>query len=574
MSKKIFFLLLSICMFAFAQAQVWKKKDKEKSDTTATSDKKEEKKDKKGGPNLFTKVVTKIAKVAGGTMQTQSTDDLSTVVPSVYYQTNLPPGNLGTVEQSFYEGWKTNGNMVVLMFTNKNSSGFSKIDGTVTIDGRPAEYSTMGVYSAFSSDNSKVKKVEITSGKGQKSSFTIQPPKYGVKVLSINGSKDETISIDPTKDVVLELENPAGSENTMIGVRLLVKSVGISYWSEIGFFPSASKIFIPAANLRNANNTNGSLTNFKKSYFSVTRSSMDKASDVSGIYNGVEFENTYMDGRYLNVSPDIDLSKGVKVKASDKYKDGSVQYEFIKANAFSSKPIGQIKNIAVISFALRGILYDYKQDTKYNIGDQSYSTSTKEIQFPQLPDAKWDAVLESFYVDIKKVFEEELGAAYLPIEKVKATEAYQRMDDFSKDDANTTVAVSRGYKGLKIISAFVPVAESWGPNSNMNKLIAETGANAVLKVTLDLQTAWQGKDAVMIPKLALEMSGTANGNVFPTKYFTATVIGKGVEFKKDGLDLDSIVRKADLIASLRKGLKEMMAAEKANGDYNIVWPVK
>ena len=573
MIKQTISLLLLISIATSAQAQIWKKK-KDNSDTTK-KEVVEDRSSKKGGPNLFTKLITKVAKVAGGTMQTQTTNDLTTVVPTVYYQTNLHPGNLGTVEQSFYEGWQTSGNMLTIMFTNKNASGMTKIDGTVTVDGKPMNFATMGVYNVFSDNNTAPKKVEITSSTGQKSSFIIQPPKQGVKVVSVNGSSNSTIAIDPAKDLTLELEN-TGDNKGLLAVRLLVKTVGISYWSEIGYFPASAKIVIPAAHLRNANNTNGSLTNFKKSYLSVVRSSMDKATNVSGIYPDVEYSNMYLDGKYMNINPDIELSKGITIKASDKFQEGSVQYEFIKANAFSSRPIKQIKNIAVVSFAVRGILYDYKADTKYNIGDQSYTSSTKTIQFPQLPDAMWDKMLDDFYVDIKKIFEEELGAAYLPIEKVKATDAYQRMNDFSKDDANTSVAVSRGYKGLKVISAFVPLTEAWGPNNNMNKLLAQTSANAVLKVTLDLQPAWQGKNAVMVPKLAVEMSGLANGEVFPTKYFTANIIGKGVETKENitATELDRIVRRGDLMTQLRKGLQETIAKEKANGDYDIVWPVK
>ena len=509
-------------------------------------------------------------------MQTASTDDLSTVVPSIYYMDNLPPSNLGTVEMAFFEGWKTKGNQTMIMFTKKDAVGYSKIKGTVTVDGKPAEFITMGVYSAFSSDNTAPKKIEVTSEKGQKASFTVHPPKYDVKIVSINGSKDETVNLDPARDLVLELESPAGSTGTTIAVRLMVKTAGLSYWSEVGYFPSADKIIIPAAYLRNVNNSNGSMTNFKKSYFSVARTSYDQATDVTGIYPTVEYANVYYAGRYANINPDIEVSKGITVKGTDKFNDGPVEYEFTKANAFNSMAFGKIKNIGILSFALRGIMYDHKSSTKYNIGGNSYTTTTKTLQFPQLPDEKWDFVLNELYQRLTQVVKEELNAPILALEKITGTEVYQRMDQFSKDDENTTVELSRGYKGLKVISNFVPVTDQWGPNNNMTKLINQSGANAILKTTLDLQVAWDGSKGVLVPKLATELLGPTNGDLFPTKYFTSLIIGKGYKLDdiKEGSQLTTIIRIDDLVTQFRKGLQALKQKEKENGDYNIIWDNK
>ena len=574
------FLLILLVTFSFSiqsQAQLLKRKTKEVENDSTPAAAEESKRDKKGKTNLLTKVITKVAKVAGGTMQTSSTDDLSSIVPSVWNQNNICPSNLGTADMAFYENWKTSGNMVVLMFTKKNSMGFTKIDGTVTIDGKPAEFATMGVYSAFSDNLTKPQVVEITTKKGDKSSFTINPPKYAVKLKSINGSAAETINIDPSKDMVLELENPKGSENTVLAVKVLAKSVGMKYWADLGFFPSADKIVIPAAYFRNLNNTNSNgMTNYKDSYIQIIRTSREKATNMSGNFSEVEYDNNYEDGRYLNIKPDIENSKGVTVTGSDKFEDGNVSYEFSKSNAFSSKLFSNIKNIGTVSFALRGITYDHKEKTKYNIGGNSYTTTTKTLQFPQLPDEQWDFVLDNLYKNLSTVLKEELKVDIEPIEKIKATDAYSRIQQFSKDDANTKVEVSRGYKGLKVISNFVPVTESWGPNSNMAKLIKESGINAILKATLDFEVAWDGSKGVLVPKLAVELIGPNNGDLFPTKYFSSLVIGKGfpMDKMKAGTKILDIFRISDLTTQFRKGLKELMAKEKENGDYDIIWGAK
>ena len=574
------FLLILLVTFSFSiqsQAQLLKRKTKEVENDSTPAAAEESKRDKKGKTNLLTKVITKVAKVAGGTMQTSSTDDLSSIVPSVWNQNNICPSNLGTADMAFYENWKTSGNMVVLMFTKKNSMGFTKIDGTVTIDGKPAEFATMGVYSAFSDNLTKPQVVEITTKKGDKSSFTINPPKYAVKLKSINGSAAETINIDPSKDMVLELENPKGSENTVLAVKILAKSASIKYWADLGFFPSADKIVIPAAYFRNLNNSNSNgLTNYKDSYIQIIRLSKEKVANISGNFKEIEYDNNYEDGRYLDIKPDIENSKGISATGSDKFEDGNVNYEFSKPNAFSSKLFSNIKNIGTVSFALRGITYDHKEKTKYNIGGNSYTTTTKTLQFPQLPDEQWDFVLDNLYKNLSTVLKEELKVDIEPIEKIKATDAYSRIQQFSKDDANTKVEVSRGYKGLKVISNFVPVTESWGPNSNMAKLIKESGINAILKTTLDFEVAWDGSKGVLVPKLAVELIGPNNGDLFPTKYFSSLVIGKGfpMDKMKAGTKILDIFRISDLTTQFRKGLKELMAKEKENGDYDIIWGAK
>ncbi|RYY98315.1 MAG: hypothetical protein EOO11_08410 [Chitinophagaceae bacterium] len=567
-------ILAALLSTTGAQAQFWKKKTEPADSTGAAA----EKPKKGGGPNLFTRFVTKVAKTTGGGMQTTTVSDLSEVTPSAYYQTNLPPADLGTAEMAFYEGWKTGGNMVVLMFTKKNAYGFCKIDGTVTVDGKPAGYATMGVYHAFAADNGQPKKVEVVTKGGQRASFTLTPQRRQVRLLSINGTRGGSAAIDPAKELVLELDVPPGTEGSPVGVRLLARSVGIPYWSEIGYFPAAPRIVIPAAFLRNANNSNGSLAKFRNSYLSIECSSEEQSSNNEGSYGPISFATSFLDGAYLKINPDIPLSKGVQLKASANYPGGSVQYEFVKANAFSSRPIRQARTIAPLSVAVRGVLYDYSSKTSYNIGDQSYTQSTRSISFPQLPTAYWDALLENLYNDVSTVLQQVAGSRMLPVEATTKSEPYGRIADFSKEDENTSVAVSRGYKGLKVISAFVPVSEAWGPHNNVSRLLTATGADAALKLTLDLQPAWQGSKAVMVPKLGIELLGATNGPAYPTKFFSATVIGKGIPLSEgkaiDAAELDRLVRRSDLMDQFRKGLEATMAAEKEAADYDIVWPEK
>ena len=230
----------------------------------------------------------------------------------------------------------------------------------------------------------------------------------------------------------------------------------------------------------------------------------------------------------------------------------------------------------VLSFAVRCILYDHKSSTKYNIGGNSYTTTTKTLQFLQLQNEQWDSLFNELYKQLTQVITEEFNKPLVPQEKITATDAYARMNEFSKDDENTSVQLSRSYKGLKVISNFVPVYEQWGPNNNVSKLITQSGANALLKTTLDLQVAWDGNSGVLVPKLATELLGTTNGDMYPPKYFSSLIIGKGYKLNdiKVGSQLTTVIRIDDLVTQFRKGLQALKQKEKENGDYNIIWDSK
>lgn len=71
----------------------------------------------------------------------------------------------------------------------------------------------------------------------------------------------------------------------------------------------------------------------------------------------------------------------------------------------------------------------------------------------------------------------------------------------------------------------------------------------------------------------MDLIGANNGTTYPTKYFTANIIGKGVRTKENitPAELDKIVRRSDLVTQFRKGLQELKVKEKENGDYDIIW---
>jgi hypothetical protein len=238
-----------------------------------------------------------------------------------------------------------------------------------------------------------------------------------------------------------------------------------------------------------------------------------------------------------------------------------------------SRSSSSIKAIGVTSFAIRGTTFYQSETSNEWLGTTTY----KEATFPQMPDEVWDSVLDKLYTGLIPIIESEMKVSVLPVEKVTSTNAYQSLMPFSKDDSNTKVEFSRAYKTTKVISAFVPISEAYGINTADSRLMKESGSNALLKVTLDIRLTFDGPKPTMVPVLGVELLGEQNGPTASTKYFTATITGKGVPYSKNitpQILEEIIIRKSDLFATFKKGLQELNKQEAANPDYQTIWDVK
>jgi hypothetical protein len=167
----------------------------------------------------------------------------------------------------------------------------------------------------------------------------------------------------------------------------------------------------------------------------------------------------------------------------------------------------------------------------------------------------------------------------LPIEKVTASQAYQSVDPDAGDESVTKVQYSKPYKSTKVLSAFRPLTEGYGTNSVNQRIMNETGADALLTITLDLETVEQGGNSVtMTPKFGFELAGRNNGINVNTRFASGVIKQPAVTFNSKDASAEylanSVVRKAELVAAFRKGLQELKAKEKANGDYELVWDLQ
>lgn len=519
-------------------------------------------------------ILLKVAKGVGG-LTTEKLSTLDDVVATVGMGTNLHPVELGTVSQSLFSGWKTGGDVFSVMFTRKSAFGFVKLDGEVTIDGKPMEYGLAGVYGLVTDANASPRKVEVTMKSGQKASFLIEPPKERLKLLSINGKKDGEIALDLTQDVTLELEIPAGLENKLIKATIAITQIGLKEHSDVCYIRAASKVVIPAGAFRNIGLAPAStaLYSFKNTFFSVAIEDTAAAKDVTGPLASIKYNTFNSDGKFVSVAKEPKINTGLVYKGEDK--DLEVKYDYFKPGAFFSRPFSQVKTVALKSFSIRGTTYS--QSTSTSETSTTITTTTTTLKFPEQPDAVWDALLEKLYPDFIAVIQSELDCTVLPVENVTGAEAYKSIADLAKDDVNTKVQFTRGFRNTKVVSAFMPITDGYGANGVDEKLMAQTGANSLLSMTIDLEISTDGKLVLMIPKFAIQLYGKTNGPNLPTKYFNGSIQSiTGVSFNQNitQAELEKIVRKDVMVAALRKGLQDLKAKEKANGDYGPVWALQ
>ena len=520
------------------------------------------------------RVVGTVASTAGRFM-TGSTADLGTVVPLVYRVSNTWPKSLGTMGTKMIPNWGDGGDdLVTINFTQRMGGMMSKIEGTVTVDGKPADYATAGVYSSVVPRKSGTRRVEVTTTSGQKSGFTIPAPRGTLRIMSINGQANPT-TIDVTKDVTIQLAGMIAGDTSQIVVKVITSVIGLREFYDAYYTRPGATITVPAAAFRNLNIAPGNVkagANLNDSYLLVSRERWETVQEATGAFAGIQVMTSESDGRMFKASPSADMNTGFATKAELSLPGGKLEYSLFKPGAFSSRPITQATNLAVISFAVRG--KTYLQKVRTSTTGNTRTTETRTLNFPVLPAATWDVALGELYGALSPVFAQELGATILPIDKVIATSAYRSMAPHSKDDETTDVQFTQSYKGTTLFSAVLPITEGWGWNQADARLMRETGANTLLKVTLDLELSEKG-GASMIPTLAFELVGAPNGHSASTKFATGTITGAGRPLKKNepitADVLREVMRTADFATALRAALKDFKAKEAANGDYQVLW---
>ncbi|MCK9211933.1 MAG: hypothetical protein M0P61_13920 [Ignavibacteriaceae bacterium] len=524
-----------------------------------------------------------IGKLAGGFL-TATTADLSVCAVQGMYINNLYPQDTKTVEMDYVgDQWKEGRSGVAISFYKKEGVGFYKIDGTITMDGDTLQYLANGVYSTYFDNNgSKPKKISISTSSGQRAEFTIQPPKP-IKLVSINGAATNA-PVDVTKDMTLEFEN-VPNENAFIRVSMIVSSLGIRSFSDIGVFKLAKTIKIPAAAFKNtmtASATVGGVVSIStgSNYVLIERFDVATARIPGvGASQNLSLGWSWMP---VTVTGDVSTQPGFSIDGKITSANGEMGYSAKEPNAFTGKPLSKGKKFAITSLSIRGTLYNAETSTSSSTTGNvtTTTTTTRTWQFPKVPVEYWDKALDNLYKDVTKVLKDEYGISVIPIEQVVNSPLYSELEEIK--DEYTTVEISRSYKGTKnllptrIGNILKSISSTFASDRPEARLMRELGVDGLISVTVDLALPTDRQEVTLAPRMAFRITGPPNGYIVgPTVYAQGVVSDeKGVPFSesefKDINALNKIIRKDDIISAFKKALKEQEAKEKELG-YQAIW---
>lgn len=572
--KKIIILFVLAITVQQPQAQFWKKKDKE---TTQTDSTKKENNDgggekKKKGGGFFQKVIAKAAKVAGKASgaagATKSTDNFESFEPAIYVSSNLYPKSVGTMQTDFYNGWKEGGDLVGVMLLPKDKLFFYKLDGTVKVNNKNADYQSIGVYTTVLDGSNDKKVLELQTKSGKNAKFTLTPKQNKIKIISIN-NQTTNASIDMSKDFTIQLDG--FTPNALIKVEVVLQTIGLRAQMEVGSYRAAKNITIPGYIFKHLHMGKEQKSfKYNNPYILVSETEVKETKDENGNFKEpVKYyagTSSYFPFNAINA---VENTHGFEIE------EGNCVIE--KENAFFAQPIQNATMVAPIEVVVKGTTYYY--DRKESKTLDKTITTTKEVKFPQIPDDKLNQAVSDLYNQIIAIFKEELGATIISADKVTNSKEYQKIEPYSNNDENTEYNFVKSYNGLKEMPDVSPLAfMSFG----VTTLFEPTQANALLKINLDIQLSWNGNTPEMTPILSIDLLGAPNGGITgavqPTKYFTAQVNGQSVELKKGAVNMDDLLNKVlqinNLTGSFRAALKKLIATEKANNEYKVIWDLQ
>lgn len=560
--KKIILLLAISFAITSTHAQFWKKKDAAQTDSTKKEENNEGEKKKKGG--FMGKVMGKIAKVAGNTVAGASGtvavfDDWKDVSVVASVGTNIYSKDLGILVTDFFgKDWISNGDFTMLGLSSKDGFKMYKYGGNIKVNNKELKHFSMGIHSATENPNTGKKKITFEKNGTVEGSFEIPVPEKNIKLISING-QNKNVKVDLTKDVQLELANFSTNSDALIRVDLVLTTIGIRSLYCVGYVKPGAKITVPAANFRNIETDNK--YNFKDCYLAVSDQTEIPAQNLTGVFKQPFAVYTGSnDGMWIDVTASNNNNKGIEINGN-----------IVKKNAAYCMPLSKAKNIAVSSF--------YTYATTYAKGEKdnkwTNTKTTKTIDFPEVPDAVLDNLLDEMYKKFTATLTEVLGSTVLPASTIPNTTSYESFSQLFAEETNNEDHYLKIYKGLSPI-------QSLGSFSYMSKgvnyLLKDAKADALLKVKLIGALGWPDGDnnPSMTSYLTIELVGASNGDfrsfAGPTHYFTFDLKGEKYFLKNKTVpDMNKIYQIDKFNEEFKKMLTELIKKEKEVGDYEIVW---
>lgn len=517
-------------------------------------------------------------------MLTGKTADLSQVSAIARFIRNTYPAETQTTEVK-YSGalWVPGSNVAAIQFLKREGIGMFSIDGTVSLNGEELPHIANGVYGKVLDDNEQPQTFEILTLTGQTASLTVVPT-APIAIKSINGSL-EGAEIDMTQDLVLELDNPAGSAGTPLRVALLADAVRTRAFYDLGIFSARDRLVIPAAAFRHSAPPNAKFFTFNKgaNYLLVERFQAS-LSDDPALGAGQIIAQSW-DTVPVTLSGDVDVIDRVEVQGEIAGEGGSMEYSMNVPNASYGRPFSSGQRFALASLSVRGTLRK-EISTSWSTTSGNVTTTTTRTQtwqFPQLSDAFWDQLLENMNKDITALLRRRYGIDIIPVEQVVAAPSYAALE--AVKDENTQVEVERSYRGTKnliptSLSALAGnISSTFAADRPDSRLMHELGVDGLISVTLDLDVPTDTDKITLRPVMSIRVTGPPNGyQIGPTVYAEGLASSpRGVSFSEAELQdinaLNRIVRKDDLMRALTQALDELEAKERELG-YQAIWALK
>lgn len=519
---------------------------------------------------------------------TETTTSLKSIACSAYYVNNLYPKNVGTTSVEIMgDKWIEGSNSLTVTMAKKQGIGSYKLDGEVLADNEPLSYVLGGSYAKiYDSQNLSPKKIEIKSKSGEQAFISVDAPKP-FNLISVNG-KNTSAEVDLNKDLFLEFDNFKNlDKNERIKVSFLMDVLGVKEFVDIGVFKPTKLLRIPSAAFKNLSvsaSTSG-VAELKpgKNFVRVERYNLKKDRILG--FGATQAVSMAWQTMPVNLLGESIQNKGIEVRGEIGKTDSEnyMNYYLYTPNAFYTKPFSKAKKFALYSLNVRGLLKNVQTNTSTNEVNNIKTTTTTTItrQFPKLPDAYWDQLMNNSYKDITKILK-DLNIELIPIQKVLGSREYSFIEEVN--EVNTEREIIKKYKNTKAImpvsfdKMINNISSTFANDRPEVRLIDELGVDGLIGVAIDLVIDKNSELIKLVPRMSVRMIGGTNGyNVGPLSYGTGMISGNGTSFSESEFNninaLNRITRKDDMMKLFNKSIKDLIKKEKENG-YESIWSLQ
>ncbi len=584
MIRSILALALLLCLIYPSEAQL----NRFKKDT----DEKEESKPKKKS------LGERLGQMTGNLM-TSKTDQLDQVVARITYYCGMYPTYLNTSETKYLpEGTHEGDHLVGISFTKSEGIGMYEVEGQFFADGQEMEYLGLGAFGkTFDVPRYAPFTIDMSAAGGDKASFTLSGIP-GIDILSVNEEVSLPI-LDLNEDIVLEYNNPPGSEGTTIRVSLLTDITGVRALNHFADFETEEagvrKVTIPKEALANpeiSGQLNAGQFNKGENYLIVERVKILNKDDYNEDQIPGDLAASEITIKSFATMPVIVKGKqeeGIITNLLVRYKsaDKVDQYQFNKPNANYGIPFSKASRFGLTSFTMSVRTFHEESETSVDYGPYTttYTTTTTTLEFPQLPDEHWEYVMENIYNEVVTFFKNEYNVDFVPVEDVTGAPEYEMF--FSSDEENNYKKVKISYKDTKRTNPKKPKEFFANVNSNttadnpMVNLMKNAGDVDGL-VSMNLNLAISTNDAnniILIPSFRISIQGRdEERNDQLGSYVDGFILrASGEPFNSEEVqankeDLLRVCSFDSIIPLLEQGLRTMREKEVEMG-YDRIWNI-